>query len=104
MLEQLAPLYSAREYLPCDIINILELLGKADNIPFNQLYKLTENCMDKYYTNVIKALTQLLKQSFADKQTMLVNLSHMAIDKQSSGRCSPSTTISLTTSMTSKHL
>ena len=37
-LEQLAPLKAAKEHLPKDIINILELLGKADNIPFNQLY------------------------------------------------------------------
>ena len=27
-------------------INILELLGKADNIPFNQLYNLAEDCTD----------------------------------------------------------
>ena len=37
-LDQLAPLKAAKEHLPKDIINILELLGKADNIPFNQLY------------------------------------------------------------------
>ena len=39
-LDQLAPLTAAKEHLPSDIINILELLGKADNIPFNQLYNL----------------------------------------------------------------
>ena len=38
ILEQLAPLQLAKEHLPGDIINILERLGKADNIPFNQLY------------------------------------------------------------------
>ena len=38
ILDQLAPLKAAKEHLPKDIINILELLGKADNIPFNQLY------------------------------------------------------------------
>ena len=43
-----------KEYLPRDIINILELLGKADNIPFNQLYNLAEDCVDRYYTKVIK--------------------------------------------------
>ena len=32
--EQLAPLQLAKEHLPGDIINILERLGKADNIPF----------------------------------------------------------------------
>ena len=38
ILEQLAPLQLAKEHLPADIIDILERLGKADNIPFNQLY------------------------------------------------------------------
>ena len=37
IFEQLAPLQLAKEYLPRDIIDILERLGKADNIPFNQL-------------------------------------------------------------------
>ena len=37
-LDQLAPLKAAKVHLPKDIINILELLGKADNILFNQLY------------------------------------------------------------------
>ena len=67
------PLKAAKEHLPKDIINILELLGKADNIPFNQLYNLVENCMDRYYTKVIKTLTQLLKSSFNDRQLVLVN-------------------------------
>ena len=35
ILEQLAPLQLAKEHLPGDIIDILERLGKADNIPFN---------------------------------------------------------------------
>ena len=72
-LKQLAPLKAAKEHLPQDIINILELLGKADNIPFNQLYSLAEDCADRYYTKVIKTLTQLLKGSFNDKQKVLVN-------------------------------
>ena len=38
ILEQLAPLQLAKEHLPGDIIDILERLGMADNIPFNQLY------------------------------------------------------------------
>ena len=38
ILEQLAPLQLAKEYLPGNIIDILERLGKVDNIPFNQLY------------------------------------------------------------------
>ena len=35
ILEQLAPLQLAKQHLPVDIIDILEQLGKADNIPFN---------------------------------------------------------------------
>ena len=73
-LEQLAPLKAAKEHLPKDIINILEFLGKADNIPFNQLYSLAEDCTDRYYTKVINTLTQLLKRSFSDRQLVLVNM------------------------------
>ena len=72
-LDQLVPLTAAKEHLPVDIINILELLGKADNIPFNQLYNLAEDCADRYYTKVIKTLTHLLKNSFHDGQLVLVN-------------------------------
>ena len=72
-MDQLAPLKAAKEHLPKDIINILELLGKADNIPFNQLYNLEEDCIDRYYTKAIKTLTQLLKCSFNDRQLVLVN-------------------------------
>ena len=72
-LDQLAPLTSAKEHLPGDIINILELLGKADNIPFNQLYNLAEDCTDRYYTKVIWTLTRLMKNSFHDRQLVLVN-------------------------------
>ena len=42
-MDQLVPLKAAKEHLPKDIINILELLGKADNILFNQLYNLAED-------------------------------------------------------------
>ena len=72
-LDQLAPLKAAKEHLPKDIINILELMGKADNISFNQLYNLVEDCVDRYYTKVIKTLTHLLKSSFHDRQLVLVN-------------------------------
>ena len=48
ILEQLAPLQLAKEHLPGDIIDILERLGKADNIPFNQLYYIAKNCADHY--------------------------------------------------------
>ena len=67
ILEQLAPL------LPGDIIDILERLGKADNIPFNQLYYIAENCADHYYSKVIETLITLLKCQFADCQLLLVN-------------------------------
>ena len=66
-LDQLAPLTAAKEHLPKDIINILELLGKADNILFNQLCNLAEDCVDRYF------LTHLLKNSFHDRQLVLVN-------------------------------
>ena len=72
-LKQLVLLKVAKEHLPKDIINILEPLGKADNIPFNQLHSLAEDCTDRYYTKVIKTLTQLLKSSFNDRQLVLVN-------------------------------
>ena len=72
-LDQLAPLTAAKEHLPGDIINILELLGKVDNIPFNQLYNLAEDCADRYYTKVIQTLTCLMKNSFHNRQLVLVN-------------------------------
>ena len=74
ILDQLASIKAAKEHLPKDIINILELLGKTDNIPFNQLYNLAEDCVDRYYTKVIKTLMQLLKSSFNDRQLLLVNM------------------------------
>ena len=68
----MAPLHAAREHLPQDIVEILELLGKADNIPFNQLYNLVQDCVDHYYTKIIKTLTDLMKCNFTDRQTVLV--------------------------------
>ena len=44
-----------------------------DNIPFNLLYNLAEDCTDRYYTKVIKTLTHLLKNSLHDRQLVLVN-------------------------------
>ena len=61
ILEQLAPLQLAKDHLPGDIIDILERLGKADNIPHNQLYYVAENCTDRYYSKVIESFTLLLK-------------------------------------------
>ena len=72
-LDQLAPLTAAKEHLPGDIIDILECLGKMDNIPFNQLYCLVEDCADRYYSKVIQTLTHLMKNSFHDRQLILVN-------------------------------
>ena len=71
-LDQLAPLTAVKEQLPGDIIDILEHLGKVDNIPFNQLYSLAEDCADRYYTKVIQTLTHLMKNSFHDRQLILV--------------------------------
>ena len=72
ILEQLAPLQLAKEHLPGDIINILERLGKADNIPFNQLYYIAENCADRYYSKVIETVA-LLKCQLTEQQLLLVN-------------------------------
>ena len=52
ILEQLAPLQLVKKHLPGDIIDILERLGKADNIPFNQLYYIAKNCADHYYCHI----------------------------------------------------
>ena len=72
-LDQLVLLTAAKKHLPGDIIDILECLGKADNIPFNQLYSLAEDCADRYYMKVIQTLTHLMKNSFHDRQLVLVN-------------------------------
>ena len=72
-LDQLALLTAEKEHLPGDIIDILEHLGKTDNIPFNQLYRLAEDCADRYYTKIIQTLTRLMKNSFHDRQMVLVN-------------------------------
>ena len=72
-LDQLPPLTAVKEHLPGDIIDILECLGKVDNIPFHQLYSLAEDCTDRYYTKVIQTLARLMKNSFHDRQLVLVN-------------------------------
>ena len=76
ILEQLAPLQLAKEHLPSDIIDILERLRKVDNIPFNQLYYIAENCVDRYYSKVIQTFISIIKRQFADRQTLLVNIAH----------------------------
>ena len=76
ILEQLALLELAKQHLPADIIDILECLGKADNIPFNQLYYIAENCMDRYYMKVIETFVSIIKRQFTDCQLLLVNTVH----------------------------
>ena len=77
ILEQMAPLQLAKEHLPSDIIDILERLGKADNIPFNQLYYIAENCADMYYSEVIQTFISIIKRQFTDRQTLLINTAHL---------------------------
>ena len=72
-MEQLVPLQLAKEHLPGDIVDILERLSKADDIPFNQLYYIAENCADCYYSKVIKTFVALPKCQFTDRQLFLVN-------------------------------
>ena len=76
ILEQLAPLELAKQHLLADIIDILECLGKADNIPFNQLCYIAENCADHYYSKVIETFVAIIKRQFADRQLLLVNTAH----------------------------
>ena len=51
----------------------MKRLGKADNIPFNQLYYIAENFADHYYSKVIETFITILKCQFADCQLLLVN-------------------------------
>ena len=76
ILEQLASLELAKQHLLADIIDILVHLGKADNIPFNRLYYITENCTNRYYTKVIEIFVSIIKRQFADRQLLLVNTAH----------------------------
>ena len=76
ILEQLAPLELAKQHLPADIIDILECLRKANNIPFNQLYYIAENCVDRYYSKVIETFVSIIKRQFTDRQTLLVNTAY----------------------------
>ena len=66
----------AKQHLLANIIDILENLGKADNIPFNQLYYIVENCTDRYYSKVIETFVSIIKRQFTDRQTLLVNTAH----------------------------
>ena len=48
-------------------------MGKADNIPFNQLYYIAENCADRYCSKVIETFISILKCQFGYHQLLLVN-------------------------------
>ena len=52
---------------------MLERLGKVDNTPFNKLYYLAQNCVDRYYMSVIKTFVEIIKCSATDHQIVLVN-------------------------------
>ena len=73
ILEQLAPLELAKQHLLADIIDILKCLGKVDNIPFNQLYYIMENCADQYYSKVNETFVAIIKRQFTDRRLLLVN-------------------------------
>ena len=60
-LQQIAPLHSAQEHLPQNIIRILERLGKVETTPFDKPYYLVENCEDHYYTKVIQTFVKIIK-------------------------------------------
>ena len=66
-LDQLAPLTAMKEHLPGNIIDI----------PFNQLYSLMEDCADSIYIKVIQMLTHLMKNSFHDRQLVLISTASM---------------------------
>ena len=72
-LQQIAPLHSAREHLPQDIIRILERLGKVDTTPFDKIYYLVDNCADYYYMKVIQTFVKIIKQNASNRQIVLVN-------------------------------
>ena len=63
ILQQIAPLCSAREHLPQDIIRILERLGKVETTSFDKLYYLAQNCANPYYTKVIQKFVKLIKET-----------------------------------------
>ena len=73
-LQQIVSLHAEKGHLPKDIITILERLGKVDNTHFNKLYYLVENCVDHYYTSVIKTFVEIIKHSVTDHQIVLVNM------------------------------
>ena len=73
-LQQIAPLHSAREHLPQDIIRILERLCKVETTPFDKLYYLAQNYADCYYTKSIQTFVKIIKRNASDRQIVLVNM------------------------------
>ena len=68
-LQQISSLHVAKDHLPKDIITILERLGKVDNMPFDKLYYLAENCGDRYYSSVIKTFVEIkVLEDFGQRQ------------------------------------
>ena len=59
-----------KQHLPADI---LQCLGKADNIPFNQPNYIVENYADRYYSKVIETFVAIIKRQLANRQLLLVN-------------------------------
>ena len=68
--QQIAALHAAKDHLPKDIITILERLGKVDNMPFDKLYYLAENCADQYYTYY----QNIHRNHKMERQIVLVNM------------------------------
>ena len=73
---RISPLHCARDHLPQNIINILECLSKVDSTPFNKLYRLAQDCTDRYYSKAIQTLIELIKRNQTDSQVFLVNSAH----------------------------
>ena len=71
-MQQIASLHAAKAHLPKDIITILERLSKVDNMPFDKLYYLAENCTDHYSTSVIKTFMEIIKWSVTDGKLSLL--------------------------------
>ena len=76
ILEQLTPLELVKKHLPVDIIDILEHLGKADNILFNQLYYNFHVISIHTVLCYIETFVSIIKRQFTDYQLLLVNTAH----------------------------
>ena len=86
-LQQIAPLYPAREHLPKDVMTILERLCKIDHTPFDKLYYLAENCTNRYNTNVINTFVEIIKCNATDWQITLINTAREVKYLEDYGQC-----------------